>query len=82
MAEDMAVILKKGIELVAATLPSEADVGSAEYNAQLKTAIHEVKDRKKLAKRIIKAIQPQLDVAVRAEADLLQKSPEIGRAHV
>lgn len=51
-------------------------MGSAEYNSRLKTAIHEVKDRKKLAKRIIKAIQPQLEIAVRAEADLLQKSPD------
>lgn len=42
----------------------------------MKTAIHEVKERKKLAKRIIKAIQPQLEIAVRAEADLLQKSPD------
>ncbi|KFY13773.1 hypothetical protein V492_03044 [Pseudogymnoascus sp. VKM F-4246] len=76
LAEDIAVICKKGIEAVAATLPSEATVGSAEYNSLLKVAIHEVKDRKKLAKRIIKAIQPQLEIAVRAEADLLQKSPD------
>lgn len=76
LAEDIAIICKNGIESVALTLPSEEAVGSAEYNAMLKVAIHEVKDRKKLAKRIIKAIQPQLEVAVRAEADLLQKSPD------
>ncbi|OBT44259.1 hypothetical protein VE00_05418 [Pseudogymnoascus sp. WSF 3629] len=76
LAEDIAMICKKNIEAVAARLPSEATVGSAEYNSQLKEAIHEVKDRKKLAKRIIKAIQPQLEIAVRAEADLLQKSPD------
>lgn len=76
LAEDIAMICKKNIEAVAARLPSEATVGSAEYNSQLKVAIHEVKDRKKLAKRIIKAIQPQLEIAVRAEADLLQKSPD------
>jgi NuA3 HAT complex component NTO1 len=76
LAEDIATICKQGIEIVATTLPSEAEVGSEEYNAQLKVALHEVKERKKLAKRIIKAIQPQLEVAVRAEADLLQKSPD------
>ncbi|KFY23600.1 hypothetical protein V493_05750, partial [Pseudogymnoascus sp. VKM F-4281 (FW-2241)] len=76
LAEEIAIICKNGIVAVAATLPSEATVGTSEYNSLLKTAIHEVKDRKKLAKRIIKAIQPQLEVAVRAEADLLQKSPD------
>lgn len=72
----MTVIFKSGIESVATNFPDYHTIDAAEYNASLKQAILEVKDRKKLAKRIIKAIQPQLEAAVRAEADLLQKSPE------
>jgi len=36
----------------------------------------ELKDRKRLAKRIIKAVQPQLEIAVRAEADVSNKPVE------
>lgn len=76
LAEDLAVIFKDGIEAVRENMPGELTVSCEEYNASLKQAIHEVKDRKKLAKRIVKAIQTQLEAAIRAEADLLQKSPE------
>src|SRR5690349_643403 len=76
LAEDIAAICRNGIESVVAFLHNNGTLSSTAYNALLKQAIHEVKERKKLAKRIIKAIQPQLELAVRAEADLLQKSPE------
>lgn len=76
LAEDLAVIFKDGIEAVRENMPGELTVSCEEYNASLKQAIYEVKDRKKLAKRIVKAIQTQLEAAIRAEADLLQKSPE------
>jgi len=76
LAEDLAVIFKNGIEAVGENMPGELTVSCEEYNASLKQAIYEVKDRKKLAKRIVKAIQPQLEAAIRAEADLVQKSPE------
>lgn len=36
----------------------------------------DIKDRKKLAKRIVKAVQPQLEAAVRAEADINNKPVE------
>ncbi|ERS97198.1 hypothetical protein HMPREF1624_06529 [Sporothrix schenckii ATCC 58251] len=39
-------------------------------------ALAEARDRKRLAKRILKAIQPLLEAAVRAEADITRVPPE------
>lgn len=42
----------------------------------VKKANIEVRDRRKLGKRIIKAIQPMLEAAVRAECDIIKTTPE------
>jgi NuA3 HAT complex component NTO1 len=42
-----------------------------------KPVITDIRERRRLAKRIIKTIQPQLQAAVRAEADISGKSVEI-----
>ncbi|KAJ8065427.1 hypothetical protein OCU04_006114 [Sclerotinia nivalis] len=41
-----------------------------------KKVIIEVRDRRKLGKRIIKAVQPMLEAAIRAECDVVKTTPE------
>jgi NuA3 HAT complex component NTO1 len=55
-----------------------ADGGVAESTSPSKQVILKQKERKTLAKRIIKAIQPQLEAVARSEADVTKISPEHG----
>jgi NuA3 HAT complex component NTO1 len=71
LAQDLGLVFKKGVETLPIIKPEE---DTSVTTTATKQAIHELKERKKLAKRIIKAIQPQLEVAVHAEADLTQQS--------
>lgn len=61
------------------TLPDEPDEifsSTANYNIALKDATQEIKERKKVAKKIIKAIQPALSEAIRAEGDVCKMPAE------
>lgn len=76
-SRDFASALSDG--LAAALLP-QVDMSLEdelhEGNSPSKRATNDFKEKKKLAKRIMKAVQPQLETAIRAEADVFQKSPE------
>ena len=74
-ATDLASVFKDGLTAVAATLPDEL-APTEDYNNAQKSALIEIRERKKLAKRIIKALQPLLEGAIRAEADICQTSEE------
>ncbi|ESZ98037.1 hypothetical protein SBOR_1568 [Sclerotinia borealis F-4128] len=49
--------------------------GDSEKTSTRKVNV-EVRDRRKLGKRIIKAIQPMLEAAIRAECDVVKTAPE------
>ncbi|KAH8815886.1 hypothetical protein F5884DRAFT_774113 [Xylogone sp. PMI_703] len=57
----------------AAEIQLNGESGSAESLVPSLKPIVDIKERRKLGKRIIKAVQAQLEAAVRAEADILQK---------
>ena len=75
---DLSAIFREGIQAVKTTLPDKEDLftDASDYNIALKQATTDVKERKKLTKKIIKAIQPVLSEALRAEADVCKMTPE------
>lgn len=71
-AQDFGNVFHNGI--VSQPAPPPEQPLSSELN---KPAVTDIRERRRLAKRIIKTLQPQLQVAVRAEADLSGKSADI-----
>jgi NuA3 HAT complex component NTO1 len=74
LAQDLASIFSIGIEDGPLGKPGGAQTTSQEQVSPSKHSANDIRERRKLAKRIIKAVQPQLEIAVRAEADLTKKS--------
>ncbi|TVY89205.1 Peregrin [Lachnellula willkommii] len=70
-AHDICNIFHSGV--VTQPSPDAEIVLSSEIK---KPVVTDIKERKKLGKRIVKAIQPQLQMAVRAEADISGKSAD------
>lgn len=70
-AHDLCGVLHSGV--VTQPSPDSEIVLSSEIK---KPVVMDIKERKKLGKRIVKAIQPQLQIAVRAEADINGKSAD------
>jgi NuA3 HAT complex component NTO1 len=66
LARELSVVLTAGI-VTEPSLQLELD---AHNSSPAKKSGVDIKERRKLAKRIIKAIQPQLETALRAEADI------------
>lgn len=64
-AHDISNVFHSGV--VTQPSPDSEIVLSSEIK---KTAVMDIKERKKLGKRIVKSIQPQLQAAVRAEVDI------------
>jgi NuA3 HAT complex component NTO1 len=71
-AQDLSNVFHNGI--VSQPVPQAEQPLSIELK---KPVITDIRERRRLAKRIIKTIQPQLQAAVRAEAELSGKSAEI-----
>lgn len=73
-AHDLCEVIHSGINAEARPVISEAphaeplDVSPTKHNQY-----SEARDRKRLGKRIIKAVQPQLEAALKAEADIASK---------
>ncbi|TVY33011.1 Peregrin [Lachnellula subtilissima] len=70
-AHDICNVFHAGV----VTQPSP-DAGIVLSSEIKKPVVTDIKERKKLGKRIVKAIQPQLQMAVRAEADINGKSAD------
>jgi NuA3 HAT complex component NTO1 len=70
-AHDLCNVFHSGV--VTQPSPDSEIVLSSEIK---KPVVMDIKERKKLGKRIVKAIQPQLQMAVRAEADINGKSAD------
>ncbi|EHL02580.1 putative NuA3 HAT complex component NTO1 [Glarea lozoyensis 74030] len=71
-AQDFGNVFHNGI--VSQPVPQPEQPVSSELK---KPIVTDIRERRRLAKRIIKTIQPQLQAAVRAEADISGKSAEI-----
>jgi NuA3 HAT complex component NTO1 len=74
VAQDLSSVFITGIETE--PVPKQATTLAEEHVELATSSKHgsiDIKERKKLAKRIIKAIQPQLEAAIRAEADVTCK---------
>lgn len=77
-AVDLCTVIRKGIEaapaIQAAPVKEEAirDLDSLAKQDKL-----DIKERQKFARKIIKAVRPQLEAAVEAEADITNKSAEV-----
>src|ERR1700733_2880968 len=69
LAQDLSSVFSIGIEVGPQIKPEIGQVAGQEHISPSKHAAYDIRERRKLAKRIIKAIQPQLELAVRAEAD-------------
>jgi NuA3 HAT complex component NTO1 len=75
LAQDLSSVVITGIETE--PIPKQPTTLAEEHIelvASSKNGSIDIKERKKLAKRIIKAIQPQLEAAIRAEAEVTNKS--------
>jgi NuA3 HAT complex component NTO1 len=74
-AHDLSLALSAGIEAEPEAKNTEgSDAHSEQLSSPSKQAAKDRGERIKLARRIVKAIHPHLEAAVRAEADLCQKS--------
>lgn len=77
-ASDLCTVLRKGIQaapaIQSAPVKEEAirDLDSLAKQDKL-----DIKERQKFARKIIKAVRPQLEAAVQAEADLSNKAPDV-----
>ena len=73
-AHDLCEVIHVGINAEAKPLPSDEprfepiDVSPTKHNPY-----SEARDRKRLGKRILKSVQPQLETALKAEADITSK---------
>ena len=75
MARDLSDVINEGIYIELASTP-DAQLRDAEL-APPKSDFSEVRDRKRLGKRILKAVQPQLEKALHLEADISHVSFDI-----
>lgn len=75
-AKDLCKVLRKGIEAAPAiqSAPVKEEV-IRDFDSLAKQDKLDIKERQKFARKIIKAIRPQLEAAVAAEADLSNKAP-------
>lgn len=76
LAQDLSSVFSIGIEVGPQIKPESDQTAGQEHISPSKNAAFDIRERRKLAKRIIKAIQPQLELAVRAEADITRKSAD------
>jgi NuA3 HAT complex component NTO1 len=74
LAQDLSSVFSIGIEV--GPKPETVQTAGQEHTSPSKNAAFDIRERRKLAKRIIKAVQPQLETAVRAEADITRKSTD------
>lgn len=75
LARDLSDVINEGIYTEIASAP-DAQLHDAEL-APLKSDFSDVRDRKRLGKRILKAVQPQLEKALHLEADISHTSFDI-----
>ncbi|KAI9740686.1 MAG: nuA3 HAT complex component nto1 [Claussenomyces sp. TS43310] len=76
-AQDFSAAISAGLATaIAPSFDKTLDDERIENLSPSKRASNDIKERKKLAKRIVKAVQPQLETAIRAEADICKKSAE------
>jgi NuA3 HAT complex component NTO1 len=76
LAQNLSSVFSIGIEDGPQIKPENGQAVGQEHTSPSKHAAFDIRERRKLAKRIIKAIQPQLELAVRAEADITKKSAD------
>ena len=70
-AQDLSDVFRVGINTEPPAKSEGANI--SEHTSPSKKPVPDIKERKRLAKRIIKAVQPQLELATRAEADISNK---------
>jgi NuA3 HAT complex component NTO1 len=73
---DLCEIFRFGINTEPAPKPETAAAKELEKSSPFKKTVLDMRGRRSLAKRILKAVQPQLEAAVRAEADISGKSTQ------
>jgi len=76
LAQHLSSVFSIGIEVGPQVKPENGQTAGQDHISPSKHAAFDIRERRKLAKRIIKAIQPQLELAVRAEADITKKSAD------
>jgi NuA3 HAT complex component NTO1 len=74
--QDLSSVFSIGIEVGPQVKPENSQTAGQEHISPSKHAAFDIRERRKLAKRIIRVIQPQLELAVRAEADITKKSAD------
>ena len=74
-AHDLCEVIYAGINIEAklSTTPSQTRSEAVDASPSKQSTYAEARDRKRLGKRILKAVQPQLEAALRAEADVSHK---------
>ncbi|KAM3453470.1 hypothetical protein MY3296_003701 [Beauveria thailandica] len=79
-AQDLCKVISKGIRTPRAEVPDDASSAGSRFegaNASLlKPSFADIRERRKLGKRILKSVQPFLESALRVEAELSSKSAE------
>jgi len=73
---DLGDVFRIGINTEPQPKPETAVAKELEKSSPSKKTVLDLRGRRSLAKRILKAVQPQLEAAVRAEADISGKSTE------
>lgn len=68
--QDFSDVFRVGIVTEPLPRPDTAVTRELEKSSPTKKPATDIKERRRLAKRILKAVQPQLDAAARAEADI------------
>lgn len=71
--QDFSDVFRAGIVTEPIPKPETAVTRELEKSSPTKKPATDIKERRRLAKRIIKAVQPQLDAAARAEADITSR---------
>jgi len=73
---DICDIFRVGIHTEPAPKPETSPAKESEKSSPSKKTVLDLRGRRSLAKRILKAVQPQLEFALRAEADITGKVAE------
>ncbi|TQV99955.1 PHD finger domain-containing protein [Cordyceps javanica] len=79
-AQDLCEVISKGIRTPPAEVPDDESTSGSRFEGAAaslsKPSFADIRERRKLGKRILKSVQPFLEAAVRVEAEISNKPPE------
>ncbi|KAJ6781438.1 hypothetical protein PWT90_09596 [Aphanocladium album] len=79
-AQDLCDVISKGIRTPPAEVPDDGSISGSRFEgadaSQPKHSFADIRERRKLGKRILKSVQPFLEAALRVQAEITHKSPD------